>query len=186
VAGTFTTQEGLLSSAARKVIGYIRSMDVAWNLFDSTLCGSTVLLQGDSQAALAAILRKFASPVPFIHEELKRLFQICSIHAFDIVPCWILRENLTEADEFSRRPDALDWGCTSELTKLICRHFNTTIDIDLASPPTFTMLQNASSQRSMYRDASPCNLLHKIGAHSSIGHLPPHGLFRPRNRIRRP
>lgn len=67
---------------------------------------SSVFLQGNSQAALSA-LRKFASSNTIIHEHLKRLFSLCATH-IDIIPRWIPKEKLAEADELSRRPDALD------------------------------------------------------------------------------
>jgi hypothetical protein len=61
LAGTFSQQEGQLSSAAREIIGYARSIKVASQAFSRQLRNSAVLMLGDSQAALGA-LRKFASP----------------------------------------------------------------------------------------------------------------------------
>jgi hypothetical protein len=130
VVGTFTLQEGNLSSAARETIGNVRSICIASRIYSRQIRDSSVLILGDSQAALGA-LRKLASPVPFIHQELKTLFYTCSSGAFDVVPRWIPRERLTEADELSRRPDASDWGCTPELIHLILQHFRVTIDLDV-------------------------------------------------------
>jgi hypothetical protein len=130
VAGTFDEQEAQLSSAARETIGYVRAIQVASQLFLDTLRESALLLLGDSQAALSA-LHKFASPSPAIHEQLKQLFTTCAIGAFDIIPRWIPRESLSEADELSRRPDASDWGCTPELVSLILNHFQVSVQLDL-------------------------------------------------------
>jgi hypothetical protein len=130
VAGTFSPKEGAASSAARECIGYVRAIETASKIFADRLNNSAVLLIGDSQAALAA-LRKFASPVPIMHRELKRLFNICSNQHFDIIPRWVSRENLSEADELSRRPDASDWGLSSQLVTAIERHFQVSIDVDM-------------------------------------------------------
>jgi hypothetical protein len=177
VAGSFTVREGLLSSAAREIIGYARAIRVVSRLFATQLRDSALLLLGDSQAALGA-LRKFASPSPVIHEELKNLFEICSNGAFDIIPRWVPRENLQEADELSRRPDALDWGCTQEMVDLICHHFGVTIDINLFASDVHHV-QSTSSRHSMCLAVSPCNLLHTTGACSCLSPLPSSGLFHP-------
>jgi hypothetical protein len=47
------------------------------------------------------------------------------------MPKWIPREDLTEADELGRRPDASDWGCSKELVKLVLEHFGVTVELDL-------------------------------------------------------
>jgi hypothetical protein len=130
VAAAFTSKEGAASTAARECIGYVRLIETASELFLKELNRSSILLIGDSQAALAA-LRKFASSVPLMHKELKRLFSICSNHRFDIIPRWVLREYLSEADELSRRPDASDWGLTTKIVEAITHHFRVSIDVDV-------------------------------------------------------
>jgi hypothetical protein len=130
VAGTFQPEEAHLSSAAREIIGYVRSIIIASQTFPQHLRNSAVLLHGDSQAALAA-LKKFASPVPIIQNELKHLFQVCGEFSFDIIPRSIPQDNLTEADELSRRPDASDWGCTQELVNTILHHFGVQVELDV-------------------------------------------------------
>jgi hypothetical protein len=109
VAGSFSQAEShwRLSSAAREMIGYVRAIRITSETIPEELRGSAVLLHGDSQAAIGA-LRKFASPLPAIHEQLVDLFQLCSSSDFDIIPRWIPRSQLSEADELSRRPDASD------------------------------------------------------------------------------
>jgi hypothetical protein len=130
VAGTFQPEKAHLSSAAREIIGYVRSIIIALQTFPQNLRNSAVLLHGDSQAALAA-LKKLASPVPIIHNELKHLFQVCGEFSFDIIPRWIPQDNLTEADKLSRRPDASDWGCTQELVNTILHHFGVQVELDV-------------------------------------------------------
>jgi hypothetical protein len=131
VAGTFSVKEGATSSAARECIGYVRAIQTASEVFASELHNSAILLIGDSQAALAA-LRKLASPIPLMHTELKRLYGICSEHKFDIIPRWIPRDYLSEADELSRRPDALDWGLTDQIVRAIKHRFQVQdIDVDI-------------------------------------------------------
>jgi hypothetical protein len=130
VAGTFTEAERALSSTEREIIGYTRTIQVAARRFPEKLNNVALLLQGDSQAAIAA-LRKFASSNTVIHNQLRHLFSICASKSFDIIPRWTPRSELTEADELSRRPDASDWGCSPELVSLILNHFHTGIDIDL-------------------------------------------------------
>jgi hypothetical protein len=130
VAGTFNQAEASESSAARETIGYVRAIQTACEQFPSHLHQASVLLLGDSQAALAAF-RKFASSNAFIHDSLTTLFHLCARHKFDVIPRWIPRENLAEADELSRRPDASDWGCTTELVTIIASKFGVNIDLDM-------------------------------------------------------
>lgn len=130
VAGTFDKTEGEQSSAARETIGYARAIRVACDQFSDRLAQSSVLLHGDSQAALAAI-QKFASSNVIIHENLTDLFHLCAQYKFDIIPRWIPRANLAHADELSRRPDASDWGCSEALIRLITSKFDVSIDLDV-------------------------------------------------------
>jgi hypothetical protein len=130
IAGTFSREEGESFSAARETIGYVRSICIASQRFASKISDSAILLHGDCQAALGAI-KKLASPVPIIHQELKRLFKACAAGKFDIIPRWVPRQHLQEAYELSRRPDASDWGCTTDLVELVLCHFHTTIELDV-------------------------------------------------------
>jgi hypothetical protein len=130
VAGTFSHEESKLSSTARKMIGYTRALEITAQHRPQDMNQSSVLLQGDSQAALAA-LKKLASSNTIIHEHLKRLFSLCATHNFDIIPRWVPREKLAEADKLSRRPEVSDWGCSKELVALIQQQFRITIDVDM-------------------------------------------------------
>jgi hypothetical protein len=108
----------------------VRAIQVASKVFAKEIKDSSILLLGDSQAALNA-LRKISSPSPVINQQLKLLFRICSSGAFDIIPRWIPREQLTEADELSRRPDASDWGITEEQVRRILNHFGVSVELDI-------------------------------------------------------
>lgn len=130
MAETFNHSESTQSTAAREIIGYTRAICIASQQFASQLHNTAILLCGDSQAALEA-LRKFASPIPIIHQELKKLFEVCASINFDVIRRWISREDLQAADELSRRPDASDWGCTRELVDIVLKHFQTTIELDV-------------------------------------------------------
>jgi hypothetical protein len=135
VSGTFNEEESLQSNTAREIIGYTRAIEVAAIRAPQELKESVVLLFGDSQAAIAA-LRKFDSPSSFIHEQLARLFWFCSSSKFDIIPIWIPRFQLTDADKLSRRPDASYWGFTADQVKVITAHFGVRIALDFFASET--------------------------------------------------
>lgn len=123
--GTFTDAQASESSTAREMRGYAAAIDAA------TKClPSSILLIGDNQGAISA-LNHFRSSIPEIHESLDRVFQLCLKYDFDIVAQWVPRNNLTEADELSRRPDASDWGIEPKIFGQICAWFGSTPTVDL-------------------------------------------------------
>jgi hypothetical protein len=131
VAGSFEPAESQLSSAAREIIGYVRAIKIVAEKMPRELRGSAILLLGDSQAAIGA-LRKFASPSAPIHEQLTHLFELCSSGSFDTIPRWTPRDQLSDADDLSRRPDASDWGLTPDQVNQIMSHFYVQqIDLDV-------------------------------------------------------
>jgi hypothetical protein len=108
--GTFThDQQAAQSSTAREMRGYEAAIKAAAQRCLDLVRGASVLLVDDNQGAVSA-LNNFRSPVPEAHESLQRIFHLCNEFDFDIVARWTPQENLTEADELFRRPDASDWG----------------------------------------------------------------------------
>lgn len=120
--GTFSESQAQQSSTAREMRGYAAAVDAATKQLPEVVWGSSILLIGDSQGAISA-LNHFRSSVPEIHESLEEIFQLCLQYDFDIVASWVPRDNLTEADELSRRPDASDWGIDRSLLGQICSWF---------------------------------------------------------------
>jgi hypothetical protein len=128
--GTFTEKQAAQSSTAREMRGYAAAIDAATERFPDDVRGSSILLIGDNQGAISA-LNQFRSPVKEIHESLDKIFQLCIKYDFDVVARWVPRDNLLEADELSRRPDASDWGIDHNLYGQICTWFGAQPTIDL-------------------------------------------------------
>jgi hypothetical protein len=114
VRGTLTKAQIEQSSTARELRGYKGALEVITQKILERIQGSSVLLLGDNQGAVSA-LRNLRSSVPEMHLTVQHIFQLCTEFDFDIVARWIPRENLTEADELSRQPDAADWGLASSI-----------------------------------------------------------------------
>jgi hypothetical protein len=127
--GTFPAEQIAESSTARKLRGYEAALSVATQQFPSQLRGTSVLLEGDNQGAISA-LNHLRSPNPGINSTLQRIFQLCCEMNFDVLAKWILRENLMEADELSRRPDPSDWGLASSELERVFHHFGVRPSID--------------------------------------------------------
>jgi hypothetical protein len=128
--GTFTPKQADQSSTAREMRGYAAAIDAATRCFPDSIKGSSILITGNNQGAISA-LNEFMSPVPDIHESLDKVFQLCLKYDFDVVARWVPREDLTEADELSGRPDASDWGINPNLFNQICAWFGVARAIDL-------------------------------------------------------
>jgi hypothetical protein len=128
--GTFTEAQARQSSTAREMRGYAAAIDAATKQLPDVIRGSSILLIGDNQGAIPA-LNQLRSSVPEIHESLEKVFQLCLQHDFDIVASWVPRDNLAEADELSRRPDASDWGINQSIFGQLCSWFGSTPNVDL-------------------------------------------------------
>jgi hypothetical protein len=128
--GTFTCQQAAQSSTAREMRGYEAAIAAAAQKFPELVRGASVLLTGDNQGAISAF-NNFRSPVPEIHESLQRIFNICSKNDFNVQARWTPRENLAEADELSKRPDASDWGIDRSIYESACEWFGVKPNLDL-------------------------------------------------------
>jgi hypothetical protein len=129
--GTFSAQKAAQSSTEREKKGYEAAITTAVKKFPDQIHGISVLVKlGDNQGAISA-LNHLRSPVPGIHQSLQRVFQLCSQNNFDVVARWTSRENLAEADELSRRPDASDWEIEKSTFQAVCNWFCVHPQIDL-------------------------------------------------------
>lgn len=130
--GTFPADQATESSTAREIRGYAAALTVAAQQFPQRLRGTSILLEGNNQGAISA-LNHFRSPNPGINQTLQRVFQLCCNMQFDVVAKWILRDNLTEADELSRRPDPFDWGLAKLEFERTCGLFGVRPSVDLSA-----------------------------------------------------
>jgi hypothetical protein len=119
---TFTSEQTLKSSTEREIRGYTEALLVIAQHFPENLKGASVLLYGDNQGAISD-LNKLRSSVPGIQENLKRVFGLCCEFDFDLVAKWIPKEELTEADELSRKPDTSDWAISQATYEDVLGHF---------------------------------------------------------------
>lgn len=128
--GTFDPLVARASSALREVIGYVQSVKLAKELEPSLLQGSSLLILGDSQAAVACI-NKFRSPKEDINRSLEQLFDICVEAQCDVQARWQPREVIQAADDLSKETDAGDWGITPMEKERIVERFGASPDVDL-------------------------------------------------------
>jgi hypothetical protein len=110
--------------------GYEGAVEVITQIYPSLIKGSSVLIRGDNQGAIAA-LNHLRSPVPEIHARLENLFDLCLRFDFDLVARWIPRDQLSVVDELSRRPDASDWGLTKSVFSQVCKWSRVHPSVDL-------------------------------------------------------
>jgi hypothetical protein len=128
--GTFSEAQTAESSTAREVRGYAAALSVVAQHFPDEIRGAAVSLEGDNQGAISA-LNHFRSPNPGINQTLREVFHLCCDNNFDVVARWIPREDLSEADELSRRPDPSDWGLAKAEAERAFSHFGIRPTIDL-------------------------------------------------------
>lgn len=128
--GTFMVPKAQSSSTLREVLGYVGAVQVAANSFPDLLRGSAILITGDNQGAVSCINNP-RSPVQPINQALQRLFNITSALRCDVLAKWVPWEQLQEADDLSRAPDASDWGISTKLFGQICRRFDMVPEVDL-------------------------------------------------------
>jgi hypothetical protein len=102
--GTFPEKHAEESSTAREVRGYAAALEVVAQHFTNDIKGAAVLLEGDNQGAISA-LNHLRSPNQGINQTLQTVFNLCCNGDFDVIAKWVPRDNPTEADELSRRPD---------------------------------------------------------------------------------
>lgn len=128
--GTFSPEVAQSSSTAREVAGYLAAVRTALQTQPAVLRGSSILLTGDSQPAIACV-NELRSSQPQIHSLLRQLFELCLEADCSVQARWVPREQLTEADALSREPDTSDWGLQPDLVSAICRHFGVQPVLDL-------------------------------------------------------
>lgn len=91
------------------------------------------------EAASSSTLRKVLSYVgavqtaaeAWINFALCKLFNISTRLHCDVLAQWVPREEIQEADAFSREPDASDWGLHPVLFGQICKRFDCQPSIDI-------------------------------------------------------
>jgi hypothetical protein len=128
--GTFPAEHAAESSTAREIRGYAAALGVVARHFAGEVRGAVVLLEGDNQGAISA-LNHLRSPNQGINQTLRTVFNLCCDGDFDVVAKWVPRDNLTEADELSRRPDPSDWGLAETERDKAFRHFGVRPTVDL-------------------------------------------------------
>lgn len=130
IAGTFSQTEAQGSSAEREIAGYAAALQVITEQAPDELAGRSVLVIGDSQAGVNALI-KFRSPVPFINSALKKVVELNGNYDFDVTTRWVPRENLAEADALSREPDPSDWALSPAVFRDVTRFFAVQPAVDL-------------------------------------------------------
>jgi hypothetical protein len=128
--GIVPVEQTVESSTAREIRGYAVALSVAAQQFPDQLRGTSILLEGDNQGAMS-VLNHLRSPNRGINRSLQQVFQLCCEMNFDVLAKWIPRENLTEADELSRRPDPSDWGLAKPELEKVFHHFGLLPSIDM-------------------------------------------------------
>jgi hypothetical protein len=128
--GTFSDREAAASSMEREVRGYVAALRIASQQFRDQLTQSSLLLTRDNQGAISA-LNKLRSPVAGINDLLKEVFDLCTECNCDLVARWTPRENLSEKDDLSRRPDPSDWGISPQVFQEVIEFFGVQPTVDI-------------------------------------------------------
>lgn len=128
--GTFSPDEAAQSSALREMIGYLGALRAAAALFPDALRNGSLLITGDSQAAIACITNLRSSNLG-ISDLLRQLFDICLAASCDVQARWVPRANVARADALSREPDATDWALAPSLVREVFAHFRVQPALDL-------------------------------------------------------
>lgn len=136
VVGALSQTEQRMSSTAREVLAFYQVLREASRRADRTLEGAAVLLSGDNQGAVRAI-NAFRSRAPDVNEALRKVFELCTAHDFDVVAQWKPREEMQEEDDLSKHKDGSDWGLRAEDRERILDTFGVQPAIDLFASETW-------------------------------------------------
>lgn len=128
--GTFSVPFAAASSTAREVAGYVEAVRAAALSYGATMRDSSLLITGDSQAAVNCI-NNFRSSSPDVNDLLRTLFDICLAAGCNVQARWVPRQHIQQADALSRDPDAADWGLAPQLVADIVAHFGVRPACDL-------------------------------------------------------
>jgi hypothetical protein len=122
LAGSLTEVQLSMSSTAREMVGFLRTIQQTGLRFPELLRGSAVLVVGDNQGAVAA-LNQFRSLAPDVAASLREIFKICSSLDFDVLAQWRPREELAAEDALSRFPEASNWGLAPAIMHSLIEQF---------------------------------------------------------------
>ncbi|GAQ91116.1 DNA/RNA polymerases [Klebsormidium nitens] len=136
IAGTFTADQAKTSSTEREIMGYVEAIKTVAENRAEEVKGTSILVTGDNQAAVGAI-NGFRSSKPFIVSNLKVLLEAAAEGDFDVRARWVPRNELTQADALSRKPDPGDWTLTEPIFQLVKQTFGVEPDIDLYASGQF-------------------------------------------------
>lgn len=128
--GTFSPDVAKTSSSAREVAGYLAALKTTTQKYAPLLQGASLLITGDSQAAIASI-NNLQSSRPDINRLLRELFDLCLEAGCAVQARWVPKDQLSEADALSREPNPSDWGLAPDLVTAICSRFDVMPTLDL-------------------------------------------------------